>query len=377
MLYQTHALVDLAAIVANLHAVRDRVGRHRKVLFAVKADGYGHGALAVARAALDAGAADWLGVATIPEGLELRQAGVEAPILKLSPAFGPAFGDEMAAAAAADIALTVCSRAEIDAFQQVCGQRRVTGRVHLKVDTGMGRVGCPPEQAADLAALIERGCDALVLDAVMTHLPVSDEPAQDAYTTDQIRRFVSTRSEVEAAIGRPLLAHCANSGGILAHPDSWLDMVRPGIMAYGSYPDPAVPRTVPLRPGLSWVTRVSFVKTVSAGASVGYGRTWTAQHETVIATLPVGYGDGYDRALSNVGEVLLGGRRLPIVGRVCMDQLMVDAGPDATVAVGDRAVLIGTDCGEQITAADLAAALGTIPYEVTCRIAARVPRLPA
>ncbi len=375
MLYQTHAIVDLDAIVANLRAVRARVGRHPQILFAVKADGYGHGALAVARAAIGAGAADSLGVATIPEGLELREAGIEAPILKLSPAFGPAFGGEMEAAATAGIALAVCSSTEIDAFQHVCARLGRTGRVHLKVDTGMGRVGCLPEEATPLAARIERDCADLALDGLMTHLPSSDEPAQDAYTIDQIRRFVATRAQVEEAVGRRLLAHCANSGAILAHPESWLDMVRPGIMAYGSYPDPAVVRTVPLRPGLSWVTRVSFVKTVRAGASVSYGRTWVAERDTVIATVPVGYGDGYDRHLSNAGEVLLRGRRVPVVGRVCMDQMMVDAGPGAEVDVGDRVVLIGSDGEEQILAADLAAAVGTIPYEVTCRITARVPRV--
>ncbi|MEP7160588.1 MAG: alanine racemase [Dermatophilaceae bacterium] len=374
-LYQTQIRVHLANIVANLRTVRERVGPDRQILFAVKADGYGHGAVDVARAAVAAGVADWLGVATVPEGLELREAGIDAPILKLSATFGPDVCGEMVVAVRADIALVVCDRDGIETLQQVCAGRGLSARVHLKVDTGMGRIGCPPGEAPALAGFIERDCPALSLDGLMTHLPVSDVPDQDEFTAAQIARFAACCSHVEQALGRSVPAHCANSGGILGHPDSWLDMVRPGIMAYGSYPDPTTPHTVELLPGLSWVTRVSFVKKVAAGTSVSYGRTWVAPRDTVIATLPVGYGDGYDRHLSNAGHVLLGGRRVPIVGRVCMDQLMVDAGTDASVAAGDRVVLIGRDGTETISAEDMAIELGTIPYEVTCRISHRVPRI--
>lgn len=375
--YQTQVHVHLTNIVANLRAVRERVGPDPQILFAVKADGYGHGAVDVARAAVAAGAADWLGVATVPEGLELRRAGIDAPILKLSATFAPDVGAEMAVAAGADISLVVCDRDEVDALQRVCAGRGLVAGVHLKIDTGMGRIGCPPSEAPALACVIERDCPALSLEGLMTHLPVSDVPDQDEFTAAQIARFAACCSHVEQTLGRSVPAHCANSGGILGHPDSWLDMVRPGIMAYGSYPDPSTPRTVELLPGLSWVTRVSFVKKVAAGTSVSYGRTWVAPRDTVIATLPVGYGDGYDRHLSNSGHVLLGGRSVPIVGRVCMDQLMVDAGTTASVAVGDRVVLIGRDGTEEITAEDMAIQLGTIPYEVTCRISHRVPRIHA
>jgi alanine racemase len=185
--------------------------------------------------------------------------------------------------------------------------------------------------------------------------------------------FGRVASDVEAARG-PLLKHLANSGGVLAHPDSWFDMVRPGVMIYGSYPDPACPRTVPLLPGLEWGTRVTFVKPVRAGETVGYGRTWTASQDTWIATVAVGYGDGYSRALSNRGRMLAAGRSAPVAGRVSMDQTMLDIGPEPTVKVGDEVVLLGASGNEAITPAELAGLVGTIPYEITCMINRRVAR---
>jgi alanine racemase len=182
---------------------------------------------------------------------------------------------------------------------------------------------------------------------------------------------------VEAALGRrPELVHCAISGGVLGHPESWMDLVRAGIMAYGSYPDDQTPRTVPLLPGLSFVTRVAFLKRVERGTTIGYGRTWTAEQATWIATICCGYADGFNRLFSNRGRVLIGGRSYPVVGRVCMDQTMVDLGPATEVKVGDEVILIGRSGGQEITASDWARALGTIPYEVTCQIGPRVERVP-
>ncbi|SEW10566.1 alanine racemase [Austwickia chelonae] len=370
MLYQTCARVHLDAVLANLAAVRDRVGPDRQILMAIKAEGYGHGAVPIATAVQEAGAADFFGVATVPEGVALREAGVSLPVLKLSPVFP----EEARAAVAHRLTLTVCDAETIDVVERAAADLGVSAAVHLKVDTGMGRIGCLPGAAPDLARRIAEECPHLYLEGMFTHLPVSDTPAQDEFTAAQIGTFADCHRAVEEDLGRRVIAHAANSGGVLAHPDSWMDMVRPGVMLYGSYPDPGVPRTVPLRAALTWESRVSFVKEVPQGGTVGYGRTWTAPVATQVATVPVGYGDGYDRRLSNRGEVLVGGRRLPVVGRVCMDQLMVDAGPDGGLAVGDRVVLLGEDGAEQITAADLAAALDTIPYEVTCRIAARVSR---
>jgi len=370
MLYQTHARIHLENIRANIEAIRGAVGPQRKILIAVKANAYGHGAVRVAGTAERAGA-DWLGVATVPEGLELRQAGIHLPVLK----FSPAFPDEMPAALRGGLALTVCERENIAALDQAARTEGLRANVHLKVDTGMGRIGVSPAEAAGMADYIERSCPNLYLEGIFTHLPVSDA-ADPVYTSAQIERFKAVVNEAQGAIGRRIeLAHCANSGAVLAHPAGWLDLVRPGIMVYGFTPDPETPRTIPLKPGLSFITRVSFIKNVSAGNSIGYGRTWTAPRDTCIATIPVGYADGFNRLFSNRGRVLINGRSYPVIGRVCMDQSMIDVGPEPGVRVGDEVTLIGRNGGEEITCEEWAQALGTITYEVTCQINARVERV--
>lgn len=372
MLYQTHARVHLGNIRRNLEGIRAKVGPDRKVLIAVKANAYGHGAVEVSRMAEGLGLADWLGVATVPEGLELREAGLRLPILK----FSPTFPEEMAAAVAADITLTVCEPENIRLLQAVaCGLGR-QARVHLKIDTGMGRIGVTPEEAPALALLIERDCPDLVLEGIMTHLPVSDEAAGIPYTRAEIALFRRTASALASAIGRmPGLVHCSNSGGVLGHEEGWLSMVRPGIMIYGHYPDATTPRTVPLHPGMSVLTRLAFVKKVAGGTGIGYGRTWVAERDTWIGTIPAGYADGFNRLFSNRGRVLLQGRSYPVVGRVCMDQCMIDLGPETSAAPGDEVVLMGRSGREEITAQEWADALGTITYEVTCQINARVERV--
>jgi alanine racemase len=281
----------------------------------------------------------------------------------------------MEAAVRSGLTLTVCERANVDALQHICQAANLQARVHLKVETGMGRIGISIEEAPALAAHIERNCPDLHLEGVFTHLPVSDDP-DPAYTRDQIDRFKVIVEDIHTAIGRRVsLVHCANSGAVLAHSPGWLDLVRPGVMIYGTYPDPRTPRTIPLRPGLSFITRVSFLKKVAAGTSIGYGRTWFAPQDTWIATLPVGYADGFNRLFSNRGRVLINGRSYPVVGRVCMDQIMVDLGPETQVRVGDEVVLIGKSGEEEITCAEWAQVLQTITYEVTCQINARVERV--
>ncbi len=370
MLYQTHARVHLQNVRHNLEGIRRAVGPERKILIAVKANGYGHGAVEISRMAERIGV-DWLGVATVPEGLQLRAAGIRLPILKLSPAFPEAMG----AAVENGLTLTVCDREGVDALERVARARGTRVTVHLKIDTGMGRIGVRPEGAPELAAHIDGGCPHLQLEGIFSHLPVSDA-ADPTYTQEQIARFRETVSAIHAAIGREVdLVHCANSGAVLGHPEGWFDMVRPGIMIYGFYPDAETPRTIPLKPGLSFLTQVSFLKQVEAGTSIGYGRTWLAPERTWIATIPVGYADGFNRLFSNRGRVLIGGRSYPIVGRVCMDQSMVNLGPETAVRVGDEVVLIGESGDEAITAYEWAEKLGTITYEVTCQINARVPRL--
>lgn len=370
MLYQTHARIHLDNIRFNIDGIRQAVGAGRKILISVKANAYGHGALEVSRLAESTGV-DWLGVATVPEGMQLRQAGIKLPILK----FSPAFPEEMQAALRSAVTLTVCDRANLDALEQACRAANLQANVHLKVDTGMGRIGVAVSEAPAVAAYIERSCPSLRLEGIFTHLPVSDS-ADPTYTAAQIERFKAVVDSIHAAIGRRVsLVHCSNSGAVLGHPLAWLDMVRPGIMIYGYYPDPGTPRAIPLKPGLSFLTRVSFVKKVAAGTSIGYGRTWVAPRDTWIATISVGYADGFNRLFSNRGRVLINGRSYPVVGRVCMDQTMLDLGPETNVRVGDEVVLIGKSGSEEITCDEWAQILNTITYEVTCQINSRVERV--
>lgn len=362
------ATTRLDHLRANLDAVRARVGG-RAVLAAVKADAYGHGAVEVSRMIERTGAADWLGVATVGEGLELRAAGITLPVLKLSVARG----EEVAAAVAAGLTLCVVDEDSILEAGAAATALGTTASVHLKVDTGMRRIGCEPELAPSLAQRVD-ATPGVQLEGLFSHLPISDSPRGEEFTRGQVALFARTAREVEAARGPVPLKHLANSGAVLGHPDTWFDLVRPGIMIYGAYPDPEAARTVPLLPALEWRTRVSFVKRVPAGETVGYGRTWTAPRDTWIATVPVGYGDGYSRLLSNRGRMLVRGRSYPIAGRVCMDQTMIDLGPDTDVTVGDDVVLVGRSGTDEITTSEIAGLMGTIPYEVTCLITRRVGR---
>lgn len=368
MLYQTHVRVHLDNIRYNIEGIKKAIGVGRKILLAVKANGYGHGAVEVSRMAEKIGV-EWLGVATVPEGTELRAAGITLPILK----FSPAFPEEMPEAVEKNITLTVCEVENIKALEKACEKAKQKRKVHLKIDTGMGRIGCAPEDVAELGKMIDRS-KWLVLEGVMTHLPVSDEGSR-TFTQRQLDRFQVLVGEMEAAIeGRVPLVHCANSGAILGHSEGWLNLVRPGIMLYGFYPSPETPRSIPLKPGLSFVTRVSFIKKVSKGTSIGYGRTWIASTDTWIATFPAGYADGFNRLFSNSGRILIKGESYPVVGRVCMDQSMANLGPTTDVKVGDEVVLIGESETQEITAYEWAEKLETITYEVTCQINSRVKR---
>ena len=369
MTYPTTATTLLSNIEANLRGIRARVG-DRLVLAAVKANAYGHGAIAVASMIERTGAADWLGVATVGEGLELREAGITLPILKLSPVREP---DDVEAALARGITLSVVDAASVDQVAAAAGHLGLSDvAVHLKVDTGMRRVGVEPEDAPALARRVT--ASGLRLQGVFSHLPISDHPSGAAFTRGQIDRFAGTVAAIEDAVGPVELKHLANSGAVLGHPDAWFDLVRPGIMIYGSLPDAEAERTVELRPGLELSTAITFIKPVEAGETVSYGRTWTAPRDSWIATIPVGYGDGYSRLLSNRGRVLVGGRSHPIAGRVCMDQTMIDLGPEPIAQVGDEVVLIGRRGDDEITVEEIAELMGTIPYEVTCLITPRVTR---
>jgi len=356
--------VDLGAVAANVRLLVERAAP-AQVCAVVKADGYGHGAVAVARAALDAGAA-WLAVAIPAEGVQLRDAGIDAPILVLAEP------SEWLDVVRLDLTPTVYSELGI---AQLAAQARRAGKrvgVHLKVDTGMHRIGVSPGEAVARAKAIV-ALPELRLDAVWTHCPVADEPG-NPFTTEQAARFASVVEELRAAGIDPPLVHAANSAATLTEPALHLDLVRCGIAVYGLDPSPALAGVAALQPALTLKARVTHVQVVPAGDAVSYGLRRPLAADTVVATVPIGYADGVPRRLSDGGEVLIRGVRRPIAGTITMDQLMVDCGTDE-VAVGDEVVLLGRQGDEEIPVAEWAERLGTIVYEITCGLSPRVPRV--
>ena len=366
------AEVDLAAIRHNAAVLVAEVAPAR-LCAVVKAAGYGHGAPEVAGAALDGGA-EWLAVALVEEGRELRAAGIDAPILLLSE---PA-SDAMAEVVDLSLTPTLYTPTGLDALVSAVGDGRQDRpfSVHVKVDTGMHRVGASVDDAVALA-LDVAASPALHLEGFWTHFAVSDE-VDDPYTDHQVARYQQALDVLAGAGVRPAIRHAANSGGAIWHPTSRFDMVRCGIALYGLSPaaDGVTRHPVPrLRPAMSLKARVSYVKAVPAGERLSYGLRYRLERDSVIATVPLGYADGVTRSLSATGgEVLVGGRRRPISGTVTMDQILVDCGPGSNVAEGDEVVLLGRQGDEEITAWEWAGRTGTIAYEVVCGISGRVPR---
>ena len=357
--------VDLDALRDNVAAVRSLAGSAR-IMATVKANAYGHGLIRTSKELLAAGVHE-LGVAFLEEGIALRRAGVTAPVLVL----GGIIGNQISHFLEYDLQITASSvhkLQQIDATAAAMGGR---AKVHIKIDTGMGRIGVRHDNAW---RLFDAAAGSAYSDVcgVFSHF-ASSHAADPTFTLLQLERFLGAL-EFFPTHDLPMpLRHIANSGAVLQHPDALLDMVRPGIMLYGVYPDAEVRKTVPLRPVLSFKTRVVYFKAVHAGFAIGYDHTWAAPADTRIVTLPVGYGDGYSRALSNRGDVLVNGRRYPIAGMISMDQCMVDIGGDAAYN-GDEAVLIGRQGGEHISVEEIAERIGTIPYEVLTMINTRVPR---
>ncbi|MFW6289203.1 MAG: alanine racemase [Spirochaetota bacterium] len=363
----TRALIHLEHLKHNIDQLRTHTGSRPLLCLAVKADAYGHGIAPIGLAAADFGV-DYLAVATSDEGIELREAGSTLPILLYSLSTP----EEIPEITAHDITPILSDRDQIDAFDAESTRQRRRLTVHLKIDTGMGRIGCRTEEAPELARRIA-DAESLSLGGVSTHFASSDS-GDDRYTKEQIARFNAAIGAIREAGVDPGIVHAANSGGVLAHPESWYDMVRPGILAYGYYPSNEQERHLDLRPVMELVSKVVYIKEVNAGEAVSYGMTWRATHRTHIGTIPVGYGDGYNRLLSNRASVQIDGVNYPIVGRVCMDQLMVDLGPVCTVDRYADATLFGPGTGAP-TAEDLAALCGTVTYEITCSVTKRVPRM--
>jgi alanine racemase len=359
------ARVNLAAIERNVSRLRAGLTGHAQLCAVVKADGYGHGAVPVARAAL-AGGASWVAVATAEEALELRTGGIDARLLVM----GALSSEELPAALAANADLVAWSEEFVAA---VAGAAGGGVRLHVKLDSGMGRLGTrDPAAARRVAERIAEAAPALELAGLMTHFATADVDLK--FVAHQLACFAPVADELRRQ-WPGLVVHAANSAATLREPRSHFDLVRCGIAIYGCDPMNEDPAAHELEPALELSSYVAAVKAARPGDSAGYGRKFIATEDTWIATLPIGYGDGVRRGLTNNCDVLVGGRRYPLVGTVSMDNITLDLGPTSRVSVGEVATLIGTDGRERQTAEQLANRLGTINYEVLCGISRRVPRV--
>ncbi len=364
------AEISLEAISHNMREARRLIAPGTKIMAVVKANAYGHGAVKIAPLVLKEGAA-YLSVARVKEGITLREAGIGAPILVLGYTPFTQFKELMVY----DLAQTIYTQemAAVLALEAAKQKKRVN--IHLKIDTGMGRLGFLPTPEAIKEVLNIAAQPYLKTEGIFTHLASADEKDKSE-TLNQIAKYWQFIEDLKKEGLEIPLKHCANSAAIIDLPQTHLNMVRPGIMIYGLYPSKEVDTNrLNLHPAMSFKARLAQVKKVPAGFKVSYGSAWSAPKPTVIATLPVGYADGYSRLLSSKGQVLIHGRRAPVVGRVCMDMCMVDVGHIPEVYPGDEAVLFGTQEGVSLPVEEVASLMGTINYEVVCLVSERVPRV--
>lgn len=357
--------VDLKAIAQNVAALRDWLPAHTRLMAVVKADGYGHGAMAVAQTALLAGA-DWLGVATVAEGLRLRGLGFNQPMLLLGLLTPAAYPE----AIEANLDVTVGSAAALTQLSRTASQLGKVARVHLKLDTGMTRVGEPIEAIDELLA-IALNSPHLELVGIESHLATAEDP-DGRYAREQLRRFAQAASRTD--LPPSVIRHVANSAATVFYPEAHWDMVRPGLLLYGIPPRPDALTPFPLRRAMTITARITQIREVGPGVAVGYGGTFITSRKTKLALLPVGYADGLPRALSNKQTVLVGGVRCPIAGNISMDQCTVDV-TEADPAVGDEVVFLGPQGSDEVLVEEWADAAGTIPYEIICGLGRRLPRL--
>ena len=364
----TVALIDLDALRANFRQIRAKVGADIRILSMVKANGYGHGAPRIAEV-LAAEGSDAFGVATVEEGFELRKAGIRAPILVVAGTY-PEQLDLFRENRLTPVAHDAESLARLDDGAR---KRGTTFKIHLKVDTGMGRVGFLPAELASWLPLLKQ-LRALEIEGVFSHFSHADNVAGD-YTRNQLATFrdVVQRLRTEGIL--PALIHLANSAATITLPAAYFNMVRPGLILYGIYPSPAMATEMSLQPVLSWKSRVLQLKRAPVGTSISYGQTFVTKRESLIATVPVGYADGYPRLLSNVGAMLVKGQRAPVAGTVCMDLTMIDVTDIGGVQQGDEVVLLGRQGKAEISADEMAAWSNTISYEILTSIGTRVPRI--
>lgn len=368
---QTWAEIDLDALASNFRWVRGRVAAGVKVMAVIKANAYGHGAVECARRLAREGA-DWFAVATPEEGLELRRAGIKQPILSLGGFW------EGQASLCIDAALTpVVYRLDmIEALDRAARERQTVADLHLKIDTGMGRLGVRYDEVREFADALKPFRD-VRLDGVMTHFAAADNPDLNCFTDEQSARFRQAVETLRERGHRPTYQDLANSAGTFAHPSSWGNLVRPGGVLYGLWRDilPPAPSPPPLRSVMSLRSRIMLLKRVHRGETLGYGCTFEASREMIVATLPLGYNDGYVRALSNRGRGIVRGVLAPVVGRISMDLTLLDVTDVPGVALHDQVTLLGEESGLAVTAEEIAQTAGTLSYEITCGISARVPRI--
>jgi alanine racemase len=360
--------VELSALAHNFRQLKRRLAPKTRVLAVVKANGYGHGLIPSARAAINSGAV-MLGVSSLEEGVELRHAGIETPVLVLGTLFP---FENFRVLFEKKLTPTIASVDAARALSAQCRRRRQKIAIHLKIDTGFGRIGTSVSNAVRFMEQTAT-LPGLVIEGVFTHFSSSDVDA--AYTRGQAQAFWKVIRSVATRGIRPSMVHLANSSAILRFPETHGTLVRPGLALYGAYPYARADKAVQLRPMLTWKTRIIFLKSIPKGFSLSYARTWKASRASRVATLAVGYADGYPRILSNRSDVLIKGRRAPVIGRVTMDMMMVDVTGIPACRVGDEAVLIGAQGGHRIAAEELAQKAQTNVYEILSRIAPRVPRI--
>jgi alanine racemase len=364
----TRCIIDHSALRWNLRQIKKHVGPRVKILAMVKADAYGHGAVTVARTLTDAGAHAF-GVATVDEGVALRRAGIDRPILVV----GGTYRQEIVRYRRYKLTPVLHETATLRALENQLRRLRTTLNIQIEVDTGMGRIGfAAGEMDSWLKPLTK--IKALNIEGVFSHF-ADAESAHEKYSAHQLQTFHRVLERLRAAGIVPVARHMAKSAALMTEPASHLAMVRPGLMLYGMYPAPAMRKQISLRPVLSWKTRIIQLKRCPAGTCIGYGRTFVTKRKSVIATLPVGYADGYRRLFSNRAAVLIRARRAPVVGRVSMDLTTVDVTDIRNVEQGDEVVLLGRQSGVEISADQMAAWANTISYEILTSIGARVPRI--
>ncbi len=364
---QTWVEVDLSALASNYRFLKSRLSKGTKVMAAVKANAYGHGIVEVSRKLIECGI-DYLGVACIDEALMLRKYFARKPVLNL----GVFLRHDIETVLENNITVTVADLNAAKTLNAAARRLKKKARVHVKIDTGMGRLGVWHEEAEEFIIQL-CSMDNLIIEGLYTHFPSAD--SDEAFTKSQITAFCVLVNRLQIRGVSIPIKHAANSMAIIGFKDAHFNLVRPGLALYGLYPKDELLGKIDLRPVLSFKTKVAYIKKVAKGRSISYGRTYVTDKEAIIATLPVGYGDGYNRLLSNKGHVIIRGVRCPVVGVVCMDQTMVDVSCVKGVRIDDDVVLIGSQGAGKIRVEDIAALCRTIPYEVVCWISPRVPRV--